>query len=146
MELTRTPAGMTVLNDAYNANPESVAAALDALSALEIPAGARRVAVLGPMAELGAAGPAAHRAIGERAARLGVDTLVLVGDDAGAIAEGFGPGDHTVRVDDPVAAVAALAARLAPGDAVLVKASRIAGLETVARALLGAPAVPEPAS
>jgi UDP-N-acetylmuramoyl-tripeptide--D-alanyl-D-alanine ligase len=189
MELARTPAGVTVLNDAYNANPESVAAALDALAALAVPAGARRVAVLGPMAELGAAAPAAHRAVGEQAARLGVDVLVAVGAgpsaeagapvgagvsadrlapvDAGPSAEagapvgagasvdalvaGFGRPGATVRVADAAAAADALRDQVAvgAGDAVLVKASRVVGLEVVASALLSSaarvPPVPEPA-
>jgi UDP-N-acetylmuramoyl-tripeptide--D-alanyl-D-alanine ligase len=139
MELTRTPAGVTVLNDAYNANPESVAAALDALAALVLPPSARRVAVLGPMAELGATAPAAHRAVGERAARLGVDELVVVGEAAAAVADGFAGAGRALVVPDAAAAVAALAGSLVPGDAVLVKASRVAGLEVVAQALAASP-------
>ena len=131
MELARTPDGITVVNDAYNANPESVAAALDALAALAVVPPGRRVAVLGPMAELGGGCRRASRR-GERAARLGVDTLVVVGDAAAGIAEGFGGAGRTHLVADAAGALAALGGELAPGDAVLVKASRVAGLERVA--------------
>jgi len=123
MELTRTPAGAVVINDAYNAGPASMEAALRSLAAL--PAH-RHVAVLGHMAELGPDGPAEHRRIGEVATALGV-RVVAVGEPA------YGVGD---LVDDAAAAIAALAP-LADGDAVLVKASRSAGLEVVAEALAG---------
>jgi UDP-N-acetylmuramoyl-tripeptide--D-alanyl-D-alanine ligase len=143
MEIGRTAAGALVVNDAYNANPESVAAALDALAAVALPAGGRRIAVLGPMAELGAAGSAAHRAVGRRAADLGIDVLVAVGVDATGIAEGYvvSPGEgRAVVVVDAGAALDEVGRELAPADAVLVKASRVAGLEAVAHALLaGAP-------
>jgi UDP-N-acetylmuramoyl-tripeptide--D-alanyl-D-alanine ligase len=123
MELHRTDAGITVLNDAYNANPASMAAALRALAALRAE---RRVAVLGEMAELGARGPEEHRAVADLALRLGIE-LVAVGTDAYGV-----PG-----LPDVDAAADALGGLLRPGDAVLVKASRVAGLERVA-ALLGA--------
>jgi len=121
MELRRTAAGAVVINDAYNAGPASMEAALRSLAAL--PAH-RHIAVLGHMAELGPDGPAEHRRIGEVATALGV-RVVAVAEPA------YGVGEV---VDDADAAVAALAP-LADGDAVLVKASRAAGLEVVAEAL-----------
>jgi UDP-N-acetylmuramoyl-tripeptide--D-alanyl-D-alanine ligase len=133
MELRRTPAGLVVLNDSYNANPTSMAAALDALASLG--GEGRRFAVLGPMAELGAHAAEEHRRLGKLVAAAGVDTLVSVG--AAALAEGAGEaGVDVVVVDGPEAAVAAITPRLRAGDAVLVKASRVAGLERVADALL----------
>jgi UDP-N-acetylmuramoyl-tripeptide--D-alanyl-D-alanine ligase len=121
MELTRTDGGLTVLNDAYNAGPASMAAALRALAAL--PAG-RRVAVLGVMAELGDDAPAEHAAIAALAGELGIE-VVAVGCDL----YGVDP------LPDADAAAAALA-DLPSGTAVLVKGSRVAGLERVALALV----------
>lgn len=120
MDLRRAPSGAWVLNDAYNANPASMEAALRALASL--PA-TRRIAVVGTMAELGAEGPAAHLAVASLAADLGID-LVAVGTDL----YGVDP------VDDPHAALGTLG----DGDAVLVKGSRVAGLEALAAALLDA--------
>jgi UDP-N-acetylmuramoyl-tripeptide--D-alanyl-D-alanine ligase len=122
MDLRRAPGGAAVLNDAYNANPVSMRAALDALASL--PA-ARRTAVLGPMAELGSGSGAEHLEIAELADDLGIRVLA-VGTDA------YG----TERVDDVAAAVRALGT-LGPDDAVLVKGSRVAGLEALAHRLLG---------
>ena len=134
MELRRTRAGLVVLNDAYNANPTSMAAALDALASLA-GAGGRRFAVLGPMAELGPHAEEEHRRLGKLVAAVGVDTLVAVG--ATSLADGAREsGVDVVMVDGPEAAVTAIAPRLRVGDAVLVKASRVAGLERVADALL----------
>ena len=133
MELRRSPAGLVVLNDAYNANPTSMAAALDALASLGA-GGGRRFAVLGPMAELGSRSTGEHQRLGKLVASAGVELLVAV--NAPDLAEGANAaGTDTVTVDSPEAAVAALAARLRPGDAVLVKASRVAGLERVAALL-----------
>lgn len=117
MEVLRTAGGATVLNDSYNANPTSMRAALDALC--DLPA-TRRIAVLGLMAEISDA-EAEHRAIVEYAHGRGIDVLA-VGTDL----YGIDP------VPDPVAALGSLAG----GDAVLVKASRVVGLERVAAALL----------
>ena len=122
MEVVELPSGAVVINDAYNANPTSMAAALQALAAL--PA-RRRVAVLGVMAELGTTTDADHAAIGALAAELGVDVVSV-----GVAAYGG------TLVDDVAAAHAVLGA-LADGDAVLVKASRVAALERLA-ALLAA--------
>lgn len=121
MELQTTPSGALVLNDAYNANPTSVAAAMEALVALPAE---RRTAVLGVMAELGAASDEEHARIGALAARLGV-RLVTV--DAPA----FG-GEDVSSLEE----AAMVLGDLGPGDAVLVKGSRVAGLERLAALLL----------
>ncbi|HEV7861682.1 MAG TPA: UDP-N-acetylmuramoyl-tripeptide--D-alanyl-D-alanine ligase [Acidimicrobiia bacterium] len=143
MDLCRSPAGLTVLNDAYNANPTSMAAAVDALATLG--AGGRRFAVLGPMAELGPHATEEHHRLGKLVAAAGVETLIVVSGAAGpgatpeltALAQGAREsGVDALVVDGPAGAVAVLAPRLAAGDAVLVKASRVAGLERVAAALL----------
>ncbi|MGI8867316.1 MAG: UDP-N-acetylmuramoyl-tripeptide--D-alanyl-D-alanine ligase [Mycobacteriales bacterium] len=131
MEITERSDGVTVINDAYNANPESVAAALHALTA--IAAGRRAVAVLGEMAELGAGSAAAHRDVGALAAELGVAVVVAVGPNAAPIADAA--GDRAVRVADIGAAIDALKGMLEPRDVVLVKGSRVVGLERVAAAL-----------
>lgn len=135
MEVTDRPDGVTVVNDAYNANPESMRAALAALVRM----GDRRRtwAVLGQMAELGADAAEQHDAIGRLVARSGVSRLVVVGGEAeplhaGAVLEGA----DSVRVPDVAAAVDLLRGALRPGDVVLVKASRAVGLERVALALL----------
>jgi UDP-N-acetylmuramoyl-tripeptide--D-alanyl-D-alanine ligase len=140
MEITVRPDGVTVINDAYNANPESVRAALRSLATIGRSKGARTFAVLGPMGELGAAAREAHDAIGRLAVRLNVSQLIAVGDEArpihlGAHLEGSWDGESAL-VGDVDAAVALLAERLAPGDVVLVKGSRSYGLERVALALL----------
>ncbi|SNQ45646.1 UDP-N-acetylmuramoyl-tripeptide--D-alanyl-D-alanine ligase [Frankia canadensis] len=135
MEVTSTRAGVVVVNDAYNANPESMAAALRTLVAMR-PAGGRAIAVLGGMGELGDAADDEHDALGRLAARLGVDRLVAVGSatrrvDEAARRDGAWTGESVwvADVDEAVAAVVALAR---PDDAVLVKASRSYGLERVA--------------
>jgi UDP-N-acetylmuramoyl-tripeptide--D-alanyl-D-alanine ligase len=134
MDLRRSPAGLLVLNDSYNANPTSMAAAVDALAALGA-GGGRRFAVLGPMAELGPHSAAEHQRLGSLVAKAGVELLVAVG--APDLAEGArNAGAETVEVETPEAALGALGPRLRTGDAVLVKASRVAGLERVAAALL----------
>lgn len=139
MEVTERPDGLVVVNDAYNANPESVRAALEALAAM---AGGRRTwAVLGEMRELGAASTDAHQQVGRLVHRLGVDRLVVVGEGAravhvGALAEGVLDGEGSVVVPDVPAALALLRAETRPGDVVLVKASRGVALEQVAEGLL----------
>ncbi len=138
MEVTERPDGVTVINDAYNANPESVRAALKALVGM---AGQRTSwAVLGEMRELGDAAALEHDAIGRLAVRLNVDRLVAVGEGARAIHLGAAHegswGRESVWVPDRDAAIAMLADELAPGDVVLVKGSRLVGLEVVADALL----------
>jgi UDP-N-acetylmuramoyl-tripeptide--D-alanyl-D-alanine ligase len=137
MEVTETAAGVTVINDAYNANPASMAAALKAARWI---AGDRRcVAVLGEMAELGSIGPAEHERVGELVARLGIEELLVVGQAArpiasGAAREGVEP-DHIELCDTAEDAVATVRDMLRPGDVVLVKGSRVAGLERVAEGI-----------
>lgn len=137
LELTRTPAGVTVLNDAYNANPESMRAAIETLLSLTREGG-RPVAVLGEMRELGERSTEAHAELGRLAARAGV-RLLVVGGGARAIHDAASAErrDSSTWVADTDAATALLAGTVGPGDVVLVKASRAAGLERVAHALAG---------
>lgn len=118
-----------LLNDSYNANPDSTRAALDALAAIE---GGRRIAVLGEMLELGDDSAAEHRAIGEYAVAR-ADVVVVVGEAARAIADGA--GERAVPLDGNGAAVTWLHGHLAADDVVLVKASRGARLDEVAAQL-----------
>ncbi|GAA1843706.1 UDP-N-acetylmuramoyl-tripeptide--D-alanyl-D-alanine ligase [Actinomadura bangladeshensis] len=138
MEVTERADGVTVVNDAYNANPDSVRAALDVL--VHMARGRRAYAVLGEMAELGDSAVAEHAKIGQHVARSGIAGLIVVGANAAAMAEGAGQvaswTGECVQVDDVGAAVAALSERLRPRDVVLVKGSRVAGLERAAEALL----------
>jgi UDP-N-acetylmuramoyl-tripeptide--D-alanyl-D-alanine ligase len=127
------PGGGLLINDAYNANPVSMRAALAHLAARA--GGRRRVAVLGEMAELGPGAPAFHREIGEEAARHGADVLVAVGELARFYVEGAVGVPVTRWAPDASAAVAVVDDVVRPGDCVLVKASRAVGLELVADAL-----------
>jgi UDP-N-acetylmuramoyl-tripeptide--D-alanyl-D-alanine ligase len=113
MELVESPSGVVVLNDAYNANPSSMAAALRALAQLGV--SGRRIAVLGDMRELGAHSDRAHEAVGHLAGEVGADIVIGVGDGGAIVSQ-----------------------LVAPGDAVLVKASRALGLQLVAARLLEA--------
>ena len=132
-EETPLPGEGLLINDAYNANPVSMAAALEHLTARA--KGRRRVAVLGEMAELGPDAPAYHRRIGQAAAA-NADVLVAVGElSRGYLGAGVPDERHAATAED---AVAALEEALRPGDVVLVKASRSAGLERVAEALAAA--------
>jgi UDP-N-acetylmuramoyl-tripeptide--D-alanyl-D-alanine ligase len=139
MEVRRRPDGLTVVNDAYNANPSSMAAALKTLAALGREGG-RTVAVLGEMAELGPDAAAEHDRIGRLATRLGIDRLIGVGEPGKVIVnaarmEGMWP-EEAEAVADPDAALALLTPVLGPADVVLVKASRVVALDRVADALL----------
>jgi UDP-N-acetylmuramoyl-tripeptide--D-alanyl-D-alanine ligase len=141
MEVSERADGVVVVDDAYNANPESVRAALKALAALaRARPGARSWAVLGPMLELGERSGEEHDAIGRLAVRLRVDRLVAVGEGAARVHAGASHegswGEESVMVADPDAALALLRAELRPGDVVLVKASNSIGLGRVARALI----------
>ncbi|MGH3985385.1 MAG: UDP-N-acetylmuramoyl-tripeptide--D-alanyl-D-alanine ligase [Pseudonocardiaceae bacterium] len=137
LEVTDRPDGVTVVNDAYNANPESVAAALRTLVAM---AGSQRRswAVLGPLAELGEAETEAYREIGTLAVHLGVDRLVVVGEQAQPMYQAAAGSDPVLVPDvtDVPAVLEFLRRELAPGDVVLIKASRAVGLERVAEGLL----------
>jgi len=119
--------GIRVVNDAYNANPSSTEAALRLLA--ETPVEGRRIAVLGLMAELGEGTEGYHREIGALAARVGVDIVIAVGDQARAYLEGTGSGVDGHWVPDPEAAVERLLELSRPGDRVLVKGSKVAGLQ-----------------
>jgi UDP-N-acetylmuramoyl-tripeptide--D-alanyl-D-alanine ligase len=144
MELHERADGLVVVNDAYNANPASMRAALDALVAIGARRGSRTLAVLGEMLELGSTHEVEHAGVGEYAARCGVDVVVAVGDAAAGIARGAAavPGWQGVAIetagrDEALARVRDNAA--AGGSAnwvVLVKASRGAALESVAEGLL----------
>ena len=132
MDLASVPLGdgkIVVINDAYNANPDSMASALGTAVAIS----GRHIAVLGKMHELGEYEIEAHRETGALAASLGFSVLV-VGDDPG-IAEGA--GDAATSVSDAATALEQLRATIVPGDVILVKASRAAGLEVVATGLTG---------
>ncbi|HEX9063670.1 MAG TPA: UDP-N-acetylmuramoyl-tripeptide--D-alanyl-D-alanine ligase [Streptosporangiaceae bacterium] len=139
MEVTERPDGVIVINDAYNASPEAVTAALAAQR--EMARGRRAYAVLGRMAELGDRSREFHEQAGMDAARAGVAGLIAVGDEAAPMLTGAKavPGftGELLAVADGEAALAALADRLKPGDVVLVKASKVAGLQPVALALAG---------
>ena len=125
-ELVQLPGDSILINDCYNANPDSMRAALDDLAAREV--AGRRVAVLGDMRELGADAAEHHAEIGEIARQDGVELLIGVGD----LARGYAPDVHVADAD---AAAEALREALGAGDTVLVKGSRAVGLEQVAEAL-----------
>jgi UDP-N-acetylmuramoyl-tripeptide--D-alanyl-D-alanine ligase len=129
------PGGGLLINDAYNANPVSMRAALAYLA--ERAGERRRVAILGDMAELGRTGPAYHREVGEAAAELGVDELLAVGELSRGYLDGGVPGRSVANVHE---ALRELGEVVRPGDAVLVKASRAMGLEAIASALTKVPA------
>jgi UDP-N-acetylmuramoyl-tripeptide--D-alanyl-D-alanine ligase len=136
MDVTRTPEGITVVNDAHNASPTSMAAALRSFRHLA--AGKRRFAVLGEMLELGEHASVEHERIGRLAVESGVDVVIAVGAGAQPIADGAragAGGAQVVEVDDADGALVAVSGQARPGDAVLVKASRAVGLERVAEAL-----------
>jgi UDP-N-acetylmuramoyl-tripeptide--D-alanyl-D-alanine ligase len=137
MEVFTNGDGIVVLNDAYNANPESVSAGLKA--ARRMATGHRLVAVLGYMAELGSIAFEEHERLGELVVRIGVDRLVTVGEPARAIAraavrEGQLPEDVN-SYDDPAEAAVDVRAWARSGDVVLLKGSRVAALERVAEVL-----------
>jgi UDP-N-acetylmuramoyl-tripeptide--D-alanyl-D-alanine ligase len=132
--------GILLLNDAYNANPNSMRAALETVAALT-PTG-RRVAVLGDMRELGKSSERYHREIGEFAAKCGLDLLACVGAQATLIAEsaeraGMAPASIS-RFGDAAAAAGEVPRWLRQGDLVLLKASRGIHLEQVAQAVMEA--------
>jgi UDP-N-acetylmuramoyl-tripeptide--D-alanyl-D-alanine ligase len=137
METSTTEAGVRVLNDAYNANPESTAAVLR--TARWIAGQGRLIAVMGEMAELGPIAEIEHDRVGELAARIRVDRLITVGQAAepiarAAIREGMSPSD-VASYDDVSDALEDARRSARPGDLVLCKGSRVAGLERIAEAL-----------
>jgi UDP-N-acetylmuramoyl-tripeptide--D-alanyl-D-alanine ligase len=131
LEVGRSPGGALVLNDAYNANPASAEAALRALAGVP-GSGGRRVAVLGPMLELGTTSAAEHRRIAELAVALDIEVLAV------------GTGEYGIEPQPDTTAALAVLAPLGRDDAVLVKASRAAGLERLASSLLAGEADPAP--
>jgi UDP-N-acetylmuramoyl-tripeptide--D-alanyl-D-alanine ligase len=141
MEVVERADGVTVVDDAYNANPDSMKAALKALAAIgRGRPGDRTIAVLGEMRELGASAMAEHDAVGRLAVRLDIHQLLVVGEAArpihlGATLEGSW-GHESVFVPDNAAAEAWLREHLVPGDVVLFKASNAARLSQVAAAVL----------
>jgi UDP-N-acetylmuramoyl-tripeptide--D-alanyl-D-alanine ligase len=139
MELRERRDGVLVINDAYNANPDSTRAAIEALAHLTSH-GRRGLAVLGYMAELGDIATESHAEAGRLAARAGAAVVVAVGAGAAPVLDGArateGWQGEAIAAPDQKAAVAALRNRLRPGDVVLVKASKAAGLSEVADGLL----------
>jgi UDP-N-acetylmuramoyl-tripeptide--D-alanyl-D-alanine ligase len=135
MEVGERDDGVTVLNDAYNANPDSMRAALQTLP--ELAAGRRSIAVLGEMLELGDASAEEHEAIGRFVAQLGVSRLVVVGEGARPIERGAKAAGlrHTTFARDAAHALKLLRKDLRSGDVVLVKSSRDAGLRYLGDAI-----------
>jgi UDP-N-acetylmuramoyl-tripeptide--D-alanyl-D-alanine ligase len=127
--------GVRVLDDAYNANADSVIAALETLQ--DLPCKGRRIAVLGDMAELGAHSEAAHEEVGRRAAELGVAQLFAVGKMAAVIARGARSAglNRVFEFDNVEAAASAVGKFVKSGDSLLLKASRAAKLERIAELL-----------
>ena len=137
MEVSETDSGITVINDSYNANPESMRVALKTLANMAI--GRRSIAVLGDMKELGSYSMEEHDSLGRLAVRLDISQLICVGPEMkvthlGASQEGSW-GDESHWVPDVDSAIALLSNIIQPGDVVLVKASRSVGLERVAQVL-----------
>jgi UDP-N-acetylmuramoyl-tripeptide--D-alanyl-D-alanine ligase len=131
LAIRETAAGLRVIDDSYNANPDSVRAAIDVLAE----AGGNRWLVLGDMGEVGAMGPAFHREIGEYARKAGIEHLLAVGELAAATVEVFGPqAAHFTSVD---ALVSHLLGEGESGDTILVKGSRFMRMERVVAALVG---------
>jgi UDP-N-acetylmuramyl pentapeptide synthase len=133
----KTIAGIRFIDDTYNANPDSMIAALATLA--RMPVEGRRIAVLGRMGELGTESERGHRQVGEAAGREHIPFVITVGDEAGWIAGGAEAGgvQTVIRTADIEEATRALRGIARPGDAVLVKASRSARLERVIQAMEG---------
>jgi UDP-N-acetylmuramoyl-tripeptide--D-alanyl-D-alanine ligase len=142
MQLLERPDGLVVVNDAYNANPDSMRAALQTLARMGR-SGRRTVAVLGEMRELGDDAGEEHRQVGLLADRLAIDVVVVVGADArgvyDALVEMRGQDERTRHVDTTTQAGEWLRENVAGSDVVLIKASRGGRLERVADMLLDGP-------
>ena len=138
MQVFTSASGVTVINDAYNANPVSMRAAIETLA--EMHTEGRRIAVLGDMAELGSLTEIAHFRIGEQLAALPIDVLIAVGRRAERIAQGAraaGMAHEAVNTcSEALGAGELLDGMLAQGDVVLVKASRVMGLEVVSEGIV----------
>ncbi len=138
MEVKERADGLTVLNDTYNAAPDSMASGLTTLVSMANGRHARAVAILGDMRELGAHSANAHRQVGKHPAMRKVSLLITVGDNAATIGEAASKTvGHHIHMDDTASAVDAVAALLRPDDVVLVKGSRALELERVVQAILG---------
>ena len=129
------PGGGQLVNDCWNANPVSMRAALEDLA--DRAEGRRTVAVLGEMAELGAESEAYHREVGALVSALGIDVLLAVGERARLYVDGAGAGPDVRAVRDAGEAARVAVELVTPGDCVLLKGSRVVGLEVVADALAG---------
>ncbi len=143
MELHERPDGLLVVNDAYNANPASMVAAIDTLAEIGARRGRRTLAVLGEMKELGADHIVGHEEVGAAAADGAVDILVVVGEPAAAIATGAQSRasweGEVILTASREEAISWLRQNALSTDIVLIKASRGAALEAIAEALLAAP-------
>ena len=139
MALVRTARGTRILDDTYNANPLSVEAALRSLAAMPVVAGGRRVAVLGEMAELGDVSAAEHARMGTVAAELGIHVIAVSAPDYLAALDADFPADLAAGIPEALRLLAdpPVGPPIGPDDAVLVKGSRVAGLERLV-ALLAA--------
>jgi UDP-N-acetylmuramoyl-tripeptide--D-alanyl-D-alanine ligase len=141
MELSSRPDGVLVINDTYNANPDSMRAAIDTLADLgRTRNGSQTWAVLGDMLELGATSEAEHAALGRHVAERGISRLVTLGDQAAvvadaAVAAGL-PPDRAVVSPGKAEVVEDILGDLGPTDVVLIKASRGLALDTVAEQIL----------
>jgi len=138
-QVARAPGGFTVIDDSYNAAPDSMRVALELLADLP---GNRKWAVLGDMKELGPMAAEWHREIGELAASLRLAGLITVGDLGHHVAEGavgvkpgMGSG-HVMEAADNAEAAALMLERVSLGDVVLVKGSRAMKMEEIVRSLL----------
>lgn len=136
-EIVQGKNNVMIINDAYNANPDSMRASLALFAAMDVPH--KRYAVLGDMGELGDGAVACHEGIGRFAATLPLDRLICVGELAASIAQaaieaGY-PKSKVYTTDNRGEALHDLETRLEPGDAVLVKASHFMELERIVRGL-----------
>ena len=139
LEVKTSPKGVTVVDDSYNASPSSMAAALDVFKSLRVEG--KRFAVLGEMGEMGDEAPRLHALVGAYAAACAPDMLVLIGSDLAsemaeaALSVGFS-GDAIERFENVDTALDTIGPILVAGDAVLVKASRSAGLDRFAKGVM----------
>ena len=131
LEVLRSPAGFGIINDTYNANPDSIRSAVNELVALK--GGGRSIAVVGDMLELGEASGPEHRSLGEYISEAGVDVVVAYGNFGGDVIEGAGKGIHAKTHGEAARAVAEAARE---GDMVLVKGSRGMRMEEVTKLLM----------
>ena len=122
---------VTIINDAYNANPESMAAALEFLAVLPLPSGGHRIAVLGDMLELGEAAAAAHEEIGALLARLPIHAVFAYGPQAKHIVQAVGETKWAEHFEDKSRLSAEVSRSIRPGDVILLKGSRGMAMEEV---------------